>query len=275
MINSFKSFLVEEQKTVYFTFGRMNPPTVGHGMLMDKLAKKAGKNPYRIFLSQSADPKKNPLPFKNKVKFVRKMFPKHARSVTLDPKIKNIFDSMVSLYKEGYANVVLVVGQDRVREFDITLNKYNGVKARHGFYAFNTIKIISAGQRDPDADDATGASATKQRIAASDNDFTAFSQGLPKSVTNPLAKALFNAVRSGMGLKESTDFRRFIQLEPVSDIRESYVEGKLYAPEDTVVIKESGELGTVTRLGTNYVIVQTHEGKVIRKWLDDVEKLEE
>ena len=275
MINSFKSFLVEEEKTVYFTFGRMNPPTVGHGKLMDALATKSGKNPYRIFLSQGNDPKKNPLNIRTKVKFVRKMFPKHARSVMLNPKVKNIFDAMVLLNKEGYTNVVLIVGQDRVREFDITLKKYNGVKARHGLYKFNSIKIISAGQRDPDAEGAEGASATKQRNAASENDFTAFSQGLPRTVSNPLAKSLFNAVRSGMGLKESSDFRKFVQFEPVSEIRESYIEGKLYAPEDTVVIKESGELGTVARLGTNYVIVQTHEGKVVRKWLDDIEKLEE
>ena len=59
MIKGFSQYLVEEQKTIYFTFGRMNPPTIGHGKLMDKLSSSAGRNPYRIYLSQSQDSKDN------------------------------------------------------------------------------------------------------------------------------------------------------------------------------------------------------------------------
>ena len=114
MISSFRNYLIEEEKTVYFTFGRMNPPTVGHEKLLNMLAMKAGKNPYRIFLTQSQDAKKNPLGYTQKIKIARKMFPKHARSIMADKKVKTVFQAMQKLYNEGYKNVVMVVGKDRL-----------------------------------------------------------------------------------------------------------------------------------------------------------------
>ena len=273
MINSFSQFLVEEEKAVYFTFGRMNPPTIGHGKLLDKLATKAGKNPYRVYLSQSADAKKNPLSYADKVKFVRKMFPKHARSVMLNKSVKTAIDAAVALYNEGFTKVVMIVGDDRLRDFDILLNKYNGQKARHGFYNFESIKVISAGQRDPDAEGAEGASATKQRGAASDNDFTTFAQGLPKQMSNKDSKALFNAVRKGMGLKEQKQFRNHIQLKPVSDLREAYVKDGLFAEGDEVVILKNDVVGNIQHLGANYVIVES-KGERYRCWLNDITKVE-
>lgn len=272
MIGSFKQYLVEEERTVYFSFGRMNPPTTGHEKLLDKLASSAGKNPYRMYLSQSEDPKKNPLSYKEKVSFARKMFPRHARNILFTKNIKNVFDIAVSLYDDGFRKVVMVVGSDRVNEFTALLTKYNGQKARHGFYNFMDIKIISAGERDPDAEGVEGMSASKMRSAAADNDFTAFSQGLPKKFSNANSKAVFNAVRKGLGLKEETNFKRHVELQPVSDIRESYVDGKLFEVGDKVVIKESEELATVMQLGSNYVIVETNSNRY-RKWLDAVEKI--
>ena len=274
MIGSFRQYLIEEEKTVFFSFGRMNPPTIGHEKLLDKLASTAGRTPYRMYLSQSTDAKKNPLSYKDKVKFVRKMFPRHARNVLMNNNIKTVFDAAVALYNEGFRKVVMVVGSDRVREFDALLSKYNGEKARHGFYNFADIKVVSAGQRDPDAEGVEGMSASKMRAAASDNDFTTFAQGLPKAFSNADSKALFNAVRKGMGLKEATEFRNHVQLEPVSEVRESYVDGKLFEIGDRVVIKENGEIGKVKRLGTNYVIIESKSNEY-RKWLDAVEKIEQ
>ena len=273
MINSFKSFLVEEEKTAFFTFGRMNPPTIGHEKLLNALSTKASKNPYRIFLSQSEDKKKNPLKFLEKVKIARKMFPKHARSIMSKKKIRNVFDVAVQLHNEGFKNITMVVGSDRVREFEVLLKKYNGQKGRHGLYNFQKINVISAGDRDPDADGASGMSASKMRNAASSNDFTSFSQGLPRNVPNPEAKKIFNTVRKGMGLKEEHEFKRHIQLEPVSETRENYINGKLFKIGDTVVDKKTGELVELTQLGANYIIVES-EGKAYRKWLHDVELYE-
>ena len=271
MINRFSQFLVEEEKTVYFTFGRMNPPTIGHGKLLDILAQKAGRNPYRVYVSQSQDKNKNPLQYKEKIKHVRKMFPKHARSVMVNGKVKTFIDVAVALYNEGFKNVTMVVGSDRVREFDILINKYNGKEARHGFYNFNRINVISAGQRDPDAEGVEGMSASKQRENAKDNNFTAFAQGLPKQMSNPDAKKLFNAVRKGMGLKEAKDFKNHIQLQPVSDLREAYIKDGIYQVGDEVVMLKHEIVGNIQHLGSNYVIVES-KGETWRCWLNDIEK---
>jgi len=275
MINSFSQYLVEEDRVVYFAFGRMNPPTVGHGKLMDKLASVAGRNPYKLFLSQSNDKKDNPVQYQDKVKHVRKMFPKHARSVMINKKVKTPFDALSALYDEGFRKVVMVAGSDRIQEYDIRLNKYNGKKGAHGFYNFNNgIKIVSAGQRDPDAKGAEGASGTKQRGFASDNDFTKFSQGLPKTMSTADAKRLFNDVRKGMGLREASEFKRHIALDSVSETREKFVQGELFQLGESVIIKKTDEVGTITVLGSNYVIVETADRKT-RQWLDAVEKIEE
>ena len=273
MINSFKSFLIEEDKTIFFTFGRMNPPTSGHEKLMNELSKKSGRNPYRVFLSQSSDNKKNPLDYNYKVKTVRKFFPKHARSVMLDKKVKNVFDAVTKLYDEGYKNINMVVGSDRTNEFKKLLEKYNGVKGRHGLYKFNKINVISAGDRDPDADDVSGMSASKMRKLASDGDFTQFSQGLPRSVSNNEAKKVYNEVRKGMGLKEQKHFQNKLIFEPVSEKREDYVKGHLFDIGDRVTFMGSDELASVTGLGSNYVIVEQN-GRSYRKWIDDVELVE-
>ena len=269
MINSFKSFLIEEDKTIFFTFGRMNPPTTGHEKLMNELSKKSGRNPYRVFLSQSSDNKKNPLDYNYKVKTVRKFFPKHARSVMLDKKVKNVFDAVTKLYDEGYKNINMVVGSDRTNEFKKLLEKYNGVKGRHGLYKFNKINVISAGDRDPDADDVSGMSASKMRKLASDGDFTQFSQGLPRSVSNNEAKKVYNEVRKGMGLKEQKHFQNKLIFEPVSEKREDYVKGHLFDIGDRITFMGSDELASVTGLGSNYVIVEQN-GRSYRKWIDDV-----
>ena len=273
MVNSFKSYLIEESRGVYFTFGRMNPPTIGHEKLMKTLSEKSGKNPYRVYLSQSQDKKKNPLSFVEKVKYARKMFPKHARQIMADKKIKNVFDVATKLYDEGYKHVSLVVGSDRLNEFKILLNKYNGKRARHGFYNFEKINIISAGDRDPDADGATGMSASKMRQAVEQKDFTKFSQGLPRNMSNTEAKRLYNSVRMGMGLKEQKIFQNLIKLEKLSDIREAYVKGMIFKIGDHVVVKENDEVTRIIKKGPNYVIVENSNGHQLRKWLHDIEPL--
>ena len=141
-------------------------------------------------------------------------------------------------------------------------------------YNFERVQVISAGERDPDADDVSGMSASKMRKAVSDDDFTSFSQGMPKAISNSDTKSIYNAVRKGMGLKEQNEFKKHVQLDPISEIRENYVQGNLFAPGDTVIIKETGELVKVKYLGSNYVIVESH-GTQYRKWIDSIEKIEE
>jgi len=277
MQKSFKSFtqyITEAKKEITFTFGRLNPPTVGHGKLLDSVARVASGGIYRIYISQSQDSKKNPLDYRTKVKYIRKMFPKHARSVIMDKDINNIFDILVDLYKEGYTQVNMVVGSDRVGQFEKLTDMYNGKKARHGFYNFQGgVNVISAGERDPDAEGVSGMSASKLRQAAAANDLQTFMKGMPSGFSD--AKDLFNDVRKGMGLNESHDFRTHIQLQSVSEDREAYVSGDLFTEGDYVVITESEEVGTISFLGANYVVVETTDGKKYRKWISDVELLDE
>ena len=267
---SFNEYLKEEKGEMTFVFGRFNPPTVGHEKLFDKL-KSVSSGSYRIYGSKSQDPKKNPLNFKQKVKFLRKMFPKHARSVMADSDVRHVMDIAVKLYDQGYTKLQMVAGSDRVKDFEILLNKYNGVKARHGFYEFqDKIKVISAGERDPDAEGVTGMSASKMRAAAGDGSLQTFAKGVPSGY-NP--KELFNAVRKGMGIKEAAKLREHIELPPVSDTREEYVEGNLFSEGDTVVLKETNDVGIISVCGSNYLVVEFGQWKK-RVWLDQVELME-
>jgi hypothetical protein len=273
VIKNFSEYLVEEEREVFFTFGRMNPPTIGHGKLIDSLVKKSKGADYKIYVSQSQDAKKNPLSYSDKIKHLRKMFPKQGRNIIVDKTARNAIDIATKLYDMGYKRITMVVGDDQVRTFDVLLNKYNGKKARHGFYNFESINIVSAGRRDPDAEGVEGMSATKMRQAATDNDYSTFAQGIPNSMSDKDTRKLFNDVRKGMGLKEERSFKRHIDLGKLDDTREAYVQGDLFELGDTVVIKESEEVGIVSVLGANYVIVECGDKK-LRKWLDAVELVE-
>ena len=270
MISRFTEYLVEEKKEIFFSFGRMNPPTVGHEKLIEKLAKSAGSNPYRVYLSQSTDPKSNPLPYKEKIKTARRMFPRHARGIILNNKLKTFLEVATSLYNEGHKRVTMVVGSDRVIEFKTLLEKYNGKKLRHGFYNFESINIVSAGLRDPDSEGVAGMSASKMRESAGNNDFRAFTQGLPRSFSNKNSKDLFNTVRKGMNLKPVKEWKHHVELNTISENRELYVAGILYKEGDQVIIKETNEVVEIASRGPNYLVVET-DGKKKRIWLDAVE----
>ena len=272
-MKSFSEYLVEDTKEVVFTFGRFNPPTNGHEKLINKVASLASGNNYRVYASQSQDPKKNPLDFSTKVKVMRKMFPKHGRAIMADKGIRNALDILVKLYDQGFTKVTMVVGSDRVNEFSALTNKYNGVKARHGMYNFEDgINVVSAGERDPDSDDVSGMSASKMRAAAASNDFSSFSKGLPTGFKG--GKDLFDTLRKAMGIKEAADYKNHIQLEPVSDLREAYVNRRLFEEGETVVMpRHNGIMGTITQLGANYVVVES-KGEIRRCWLEEVEKVD-
>ena len=152
-----------------FAFGRFNPVTTGHEVLMDK-AKAVGGKDYRIYVSKSQDRKKNPLDYKSKIKYMKKIFPAHASNI-IDGPARTAIDVAVDVFEDGYTELIMIAGSDRVGEFQKLLDKYNGVKARHGEYKFDSIKVINAGERDPDAAGASGMSASKMRGAAADDDF--------------------------------------------------------------------------------------------------------
>jgi hypothetical protein len=255
-----------EAKTVTVNFGRFNPPTIGHEKLLD-ISMSKGTGDHRVYASQTAGNKKNPLDWKTKIKFMRKMFPKHARHILMDKKIKTIWDVAVTCYKDGYTEFELVVGDDRHQEFVKLLDDFNGKKARHGFYEFDVIDVISAGVRDPDAEGAEGMSASKMRGAAEDNDLIAFTKGVPKKFKD--AEGLMKAVQAGMGIKESKPYRH-IKLKKTSNLREKFVAGKLFKVNDPVVTK-GGREGVIDTLGANHVKVKLKESETFKTfWLQDI-----
>ena len=268
-LHSFKEHYLEEaaSETVTINWGRFNPPTIGHEKLLD-VSHKKGTGNHRIYATQSQDAKKNPLEWKTKIKYMRKVFPVHARMILMDKKVKTIFDALTIAYSDGFKNLELVVGSDRVDEFGKLVAKYNGKKGPHGLYDFKDIKIINAGERDPDATGAEGMSASKMRDAASKNDLVAFTSGLPKKFKD--AEGLMNAVRSGMGLKEEKSFRQDVKLKKASNLREKFVAGKLFNVKDPVKTND-GQEGVIDTLGANHVKVKLNgDGNFKNFWLQDI-----
>ena len=155
---------VEKTKgTLTIAFGRFNPPTTGHEKLLDTVASSSDNDDYMIVPSRSQDKKKNPLDADTKVSVMQKMFPKHKNKIVNDVNNRTIFDVLKKAHNDGYSNVRIVGGGDRVKEFDKLANDYNGK-----LYQFDNVEVMSAGDRDPDSDDVTGMSASKQRKAAAE-----------------------------------------------------------------------------------------------------------
>ena len=194
--------LVEQKDTVVFTFGRFNPPTTGHEKLIQKVKSVAGSQPFRIYPSFSQNQKKDPLPHALKIAYMRKMFSRFAKNIVADKNSRTAIDIAVKLYDEGFKNLTMVVGSDRVKEFQRLLSTYNGVGGkRHGYYKFDSINVVSAGERDPDAEGVEGMSASKMRGAAVEGDFDSFRMGTPPSLSDSDTKKLFNDIRKGMRLE--------------------------------------------------------------------------
>ena len=186
------------QKGVTFTFGRFNPPTVGHVHLAVKMKAVAAGDDIFIYTSHTTDKKKNPLTNAQIRKFMNPMLPRGI-NVASSPS-RTVFDVVVDLYNNGYRSAKMVVGSDRVREFETLLTKYNGVKSRHGYYNFEPLKVVSAGQRDPDAAGDTGMSASKMRQFVHAGQEDEFIKALPTGYR--LAQQLYKAVQKGMGIRE-------------------------------------------------------------------------
>ena len=199
------------------------------------------------------------------------MFPKHARNIISDTSIKTVFDIAVKVNSEGFTHFVLVVGSDRVSSFKELLDKYNGVKAAHGEYKFETIDVVSAGERDPDGDEVSAMSASKLRAAAAEGDLSTFSKGMPKGFGE--VQELFNAVRKGMGLDEMVQFRKHIELPSISEIRNLYVKGEIF--QEGTKVTHGGQTFTVKERKANFVSCISEKGETKKFWLDQITPIHE
>ena len=268
-ISSLKTVAEAAPKTIAFTFGRFNPPTIGHLKLMDKV--KSTSSDYKIYLSRSEDSKKNPLGARQKLTLMKKMFRTHASKIEINPS-NNVLDILVKLY-DTHHRVIMVVGSDRVREFNTLLNKYNNVKSRHGYYYFEDIKVVSAGERDPDAEGAEGMSASKMRAAAAKGDLETFKKGLPGS-SKGNGETIMKQVRVGMNLAASYKMETYKPITSVEgfeqeQVRDLYVRDMIFNINDKVDYIKEDIKGTVKRRGTNYIVIEDNNNNLHKAWIWD------
>ena len=253
-----------------FGFGRFNPPTTGHEKLLDTISKTAGEGgQYRVYPSRSQDAKKNPLDPREKIDYMRKMFPKHANAIVDDENTRTIFDVLKGAHAKGFKTVNVVVGSDRVKEFENLANKYNGQ-----LYDFDKINIVSAGERDASAKGVEGMSASKLRKAAMDNDYETFSSGISKNIDDKSTKKLYNTIQKAMR-KVKSEAWQFAPKLAFDGLRESYIAKQIFRIGDVVENLNHGLIGKIIRSGANYVIAVTEDNIMFKSWLKDLNEYSE
>ena len=257
---------VEKTKgTLTVAFGRFNPPTTGHEKLLDTVASNSDEGDYIIVPSRSNDKKKNPLDPDTKVSVMRQMFPQHSERIVNDPQNRTIFDVLKKAHMDGYAGVRIIGGGDRVAEFEKLSNNYNGK-----LYQFDNLEVLSAGDRDPDGDDVSGMSASKQRKAAAEGDFASFRKGVPSTLNNKQAKELYNNLRAAMQIKEGWNMWEIAPKFDWKNLRENFINEKIFKVGQIVENINTGLVGKIIRRGTNYLICVTEDKIMFKSWIRDV-----
>ena len=193
-------FLREDDRaTAVFAFGRFNPPTIGHKKLLDKLesmAEQVNGKAY-LFLSQKQNNKTDPLSYNEKEDYLKTFYP----NLTVgDPTVKTIIQALQKIQAEGRTRIIMIAGSDRVMEFQKLLNQYNGKpdKAGNDLYKFDSIDVVSAGERDPDQEGASGASASKARELANKGQEHEFSKIV---MGGDNGKVLYNKIQDALGVQ--------------------------------------------------------------------------
>tara|TARA_B100000902_G_scaffold399673_1_gene471735 strand:+ start:1563 stop:2852 length:1290 start_codon:yes stop_codon:yes gene_type:complete len=267
---------VEKTKgTLTLAFGRFNPPHAGHQQLMDIAAASAAETDevgqgadYIIVPSRSQDPKKNPLDADTKISLMRQMFPQHSERIVNDGANRTIFDVLKKAHNDGYTNVRIVAGQDRVKEFDKLSQNYNGK-----LYQFDNMEVVSSGDRDPDAEGTEGLSSSRMRLAAAEGDFKTFRAGLPEGTPRKMAMTLFDTVRQTMNVKEMKEFWNIWEIAPKYDtenLRESYVNKEIFNIGDKVENLNTGLIGRIIRRGANHLICVAENNIMFKSWVKDL-----
>jgi len=254
--------------TITIAFGRFNPPTIGHQQLMDVAANAAAGDEdgqYLIFPSRSQDKKKNPLDPDTKIAYMQKLYPNHAGNIVNDPNSRTIFDVLKMAHADGYENVRIIAGGDRVKEFDKLSGNYNGQ-----LYNFGNIEVVSSGERDPDAKGVEGMSASRMRLAAAEGDFNKFREGLPPELKKEDAKELFDVLRGSMSVKEGWNIWEIAPKFDFQTLRESYISKSIFDIGEMVENLNTGLVGRIIRRGTNYLICVTESGQMFKSWIKDL-----
>jgi hypothetical protein len=220
---------------------------------------------YMIVPSRSQDKKKNPLDPDTKVSLMRSMFPQHSERIMNDASTRTIFDVLKKAHNDGYTNVRIVGGADRVKEFDKLANSYNG-----NLYAFDNIEVVSAGDRDPDSEGVEGLSASRMRLAAAEGDFKTFRLGMPPEMAPKDARAVFDTVRQSMGIQEGWNVWEIAPKFDAKTLRENYIGEAIFRIGQLVENLNTGLVGRIIRRGTNYLICVTEDDIMFKSWIKDV-----
>ena len=294
--------------TLTIGFGRFNPPHAGHGQLMDIAANsvEGEGDDYIIIPSRTQDKKKNPFDADSKIQMMRTLFPDHSEKIVNDPQNRTIFDVLKKAHNDGYTNVRVVAGDDRVKQFDRLSQDYNGA-----LYQFDNVEVLSSGAREDDSEGMEGYSASRMRLAAAEDDFKTFYKQLHKEVDavdefgepivevdpktgdplvdkegNPLiakelvpimkrnqAKDYFKSVRQALGAEEVKEFWNIWELAPKCDVetlREMYIAGKIFNTGTLVEDVTTGLTGRIIRRGTSYLICVTEDNMMFKSWVKDL-----
>jgi nicotinamide mononucleotide adenylyltransferase/predicted nucleotidyltransferase len=262
------------EKSFAFTFGRFNPPTIGHEKLIRTVASQGMD--FKIFLSRSQDAIKNPLSPSDKLKWMTLIFRNYASHIMIMP-TNMVLELATKIYNMGYKNITMVVGSDRVLEFKSILTKYNNEKNRHGYYNFKDIKVISAGERDPDEEGVTGMSASKLRNYVARGDLKNFKRGIPGNLNDKQKNELFFDVRKGMGLSVSlaADFEpkenklKTLQEFETQQVRDLYIREVIFNIGEQVKNNKLEIEGKVIRRGTNYIVLEDVNNNLHKSWIWD------
>ena len=248
-------------KHASFCFGRMNPPTLGHGQLIDTVAQASQGGDYFVFASGTQDKKKNPLDYATKIKFLRALFPEQASHIVNDPTLKTIMQVAEWLYAQGFRSVTFVAGSDRLDSFKQLLNDYNGVEGKNVYYKFDSINFVSSGERDPDADGIAGISASGARDAAVNGDVRAFAQA---TGAGKLTQPLYDAVRKGMLLSDPELAEATAPHQHTEVIRHPVGKWIIYLNDHAATRAMTREIGPrmMTDLLTQVAIIPNLEDKV-------------
>ena len=247
---------------------KFNPPSKEHKKLFTSAKRVSLGGEVRIYPSQIQDNKKNPLSVNRKVYYLKTMFPEIKDDIVNNPEIRTIFDVLIAANEDGYSNVNIVVGSDRQAEIQNLANKHNGK-----FYQYNEIKVIPTGTFDSEKD-VSGISSGMMRKTAADNNFREFKRAVPKTIDDVDARKLFNELRKAMGFKENVkENYNLWEIAPNLDfknLRENYIQNKIFKIGDIVENMNTGLVGKVMRRGTNYLICVTENDVMFKSWIKDL-----
>jgi len=251
----------EEESTAVMSFGRFNPPTIGHEKLIHKtedVAQQHGGTAH-IVASHSEGTAKNPVPQQAKLGYLHNIVKPSTELTGSSKEEPTILHAAARLHKQGHKHLVVVAGSDRVNDYQDLLNQYNdGKKYPHGSYKFKSIKVVSAGSRDPDAEGVAGMSGTKIREYARAGNTAKFKAALPDAL-----KANANEI---IGHIKAAPLK-----EEIDPIREAYISNQIYKIDD-VVEAMNGDKGPIVFRGSSYVTMQIAEGKTVKHWIKDIKE---